>query len=211
MWPRAFCEICAWRVSCPPEQQAAFQWSPRVAHPPRARHPRIARHRHARPVQPAFEPTCEPTCGVCQSLSGDRREPALYEDDLWVLRPASPPGVPGWMMMIPRRHVGGPAHFDDREARAFGPALRHFERVLERVTGALRIYTAALGESHPHFHAHMVPRYATMPRDARAWSVFALQRAVAASELTVAPRAVAEISAADQRALTDEPPPGTGA
>ena len=96
--------------------------------------------------------------------------------------------------MIAKRHVGGPAHFDDREARAFGPALRHFERVLERVTGALRIYTAALGESHPHFHAHMVPRYAAMPRDARGWSVFDLQRAVAAGELAVDLRAVAEIS-----------------
>jgi hypothetical protein len=45
-------------------------------------------------------PIFEPSCGVCQSLSGDCREPALYEDDLWVVRPASPPGVPGWMMMI---------------------------------------------------------------------------------------------------------------
>jgi diadenosine tetraphosphate (Ap4A) HIT family hydrolase len=134
-------------------------------------------------------PTFEPSCGVCQSLSGDRREPALYEDDLWVVRSASPPGVPGWMMMITRRHVGGPAHFDDREARAFGPALCHFERILERVTGALRIYTAA------------------MPRDARAWSVFDLQRAVAAGEVAVDQRAHAEISAAYQRALADEPPP----
>ena len=158
-----------------------------------------------------MHPTFEPSCGVCQSLSGDRPEPALYEDDLWVVRPASPPGVPGWMMMITRRHVGGPAHFDDREASAFGPALRHFERVLERVTGALRIYTAALGESHPHFHAHMVPRYATMPRDARAWSVFDLQRAVAAGEVAVDANAHAEICAAYQRALADEPPPGTGA
>ena len=77
----------------------------------------------------------------------------------------------------PRRR---PAHFDDREAAVFGVALRHFERMLEQVTGALRIYTAAMGESHPHFHAHMVPRYATMPRDAKAWSVFDLQRAVGA-------------------------------
>ena len=154
-------------------------------------------------MQPAFEPTC----GVCQSLSGDRREPALYEDDLWIVRPASPPGVPGWMMMITRRHVGGPAHFDDREARAFGPALRHFERVLERVTGALRIYTAALGESHPHFHAHMVPRYAAMPRDARAWSVFDLQRAVGAGEVAVDRGEVERISAAYARALRELPSP----
>jgi diadenosine tetraphosphate (Ap4A) HIT family hydrolase len=109
--------------------------------------------------------------------------------------------------MITRRHVGGPAHFDDREVRAFSPALRHFERV----TGALRIYTAALGESHPHFHAHMVPRYATMPRDARAWSVFDLQRAVAAGEVAVDANTHAEICAAYQRALADEPSPGSGA
>ena len=156
-----------------------------------------------------MQPTFEPTCGVCQSLHGETPEPALYQDDLWVVRPASPPGVPGWMMLITRRHVGGPAHFDDREARAFGPVLRHLERVLERVTGALRIYTAALGESHPHFHAHMVPRYAEMPRGARAWSVFDLQRAVASGELAVDPRAVAEISAAYHRALVESPPPAS--
>jgi len=33
------------------------------------------------------------------------------------------------MMMVSRRHVPGPAHFNDEEARDFGPALRRFERV----------------------------------------------------------------------------------
>jgi diadenosine tetraphosphate (Ap4A) HIT family hydrolase len=109
------------------------------------------------------------------------------------------------MLLITRRHVAGPAHFDDREARAFGPALRHFERTLERVTGALRIYTAAMGESHPHFHAHMVPRYPTMPRDAKAWSVFDLQRAVGAGEVAIDLQAVARVAAAYQRALIADP------
>jgi diadenosine tetraphosphate (Ap4A) HIT family hydrolase len=134
-------------------------------------------------------------------VNGAAAEPALYEDALWQVRPASPAGVPGWMMMISKRHVGGPAHFDEREARAFGLALRHFERVLERVTGALRIYTAAMGESHPHFHAHMVPRYAQMPRDAKAWSVFNLQRAVGAGEVEVDLAKVEEISQAYALAL----------
>jgi diadenosine tetraphosphate (Ap4A) HIT family hydrolase len=151
-------------------------------------------------------PSFDPSCGVCTSLYGDRREPALYESELWHVRHAQPAGVPGWMLLITKRHVGGPAHFDDREAAAFGPALRHFERVLERVTGALRIYTAAMGESHPHFHAHMVPRYATMPREARAWSVFDLQRAVGANEVAVDLDEVARISAAYQAALRAEPP-----
>ena len=153
-------------------------------------------------------PSFEPTCGVCQSLYGASAERALYEDDLWHVRHASPAGVPGWMLLITKRHVGGPAHFDDPEARAFGPALRHFERVLEEVTGALRIYTAAMGESHPHFHAHMVPRYRTMPRDAKAWAAFDLQRAVGAGEVAIDLAEVARVSEAYAKALASLPPPG---
>ncbi|HTJ46007.1 MAG TPA: HIT domain-containing protein [Kofleriaceae bacterium] len=152
-------------------------------------------------------PSFSATCGVCQSLYGDAPAAAIYEDDLWHVRHAEPAGVPGWMLLITKRHVGGPAHFDDGEARAFGPALRHFERVLEQVTGALRIYTAAMGESHPHFHAHMVPRYATMPREAKAWSVFDLQRAVGAGEVAVDLGEVARVTEAYRRALAETPPP----
>jgi diadenosine tetraphosphate (Ap4A) HIT family hydrolase len=147
----------------------------------------------------------EASCGVCQSLAGDAPVAALYEDELWHVRHAEPAGVPGWMLLITRRHVGGPAYFDDREAEDFGPTLRHLSRTLERVTGALRIYTAAMGESHPHFHAHLVPRYATMPRDARAWSVFDLQRAVGAGELSVDGAEVERISAAYREALVARP------
>jgi len=143
----------------------------------------------------------QPECGVCASLAS----PNLYEDELWCVRHAEPAGVPGWMMLISQRHVGGPAHFDDREAASFGVALRHFERVLERVTGALRIYTAAMGESHPHFHAHMVPRYASMPRDAKAWSVFDLQRAVGAGEVPIDRAEIDRISEAYRQALAAAP------
>ncbi len=147
--------------------------------------------------------TQPPTCGVCQSLAS----PGLYEDDLWCVRHAEPAGVPGWMLLISKRHVAGLAHFDDREAAAIGPALRHFERVLEQVTGALRIYTAAMGESSPHFHAHMAPRYATMPRDAKAWSVFDLQRAVGAGEVAIDRAEVQRVSDAYRHALATLPRP----
>jgi diadenosine tetraphosphate (Ap4A) HIT family hydrolase len=129
--------------------------------------------------------------------------PALFEDDLWHVRHAPPPyGVPGWMMLISRRHVPGPADFNDDEARSFGVSLRHFEHVLLEVTGALRIYTAALGESSPHFHAHMVPRYATMPNDAKAWAVFDLERAAREREIAVDPGDVIRVSEAYRRALS---------
>jgi diadenosine tetraphosphate (Ap4A) HIT family hydrolase len=149
-----------------------------------------------------------PACAVCATLAGPGRQEPLYEDALWHVRPApSPPGVPGWMMMISRRHVAGPAHFDDAEARSFGLALRHFERVLEEVTGALRVYTAAMGESSPHFHAHMVPRTAAMPKDAKGWAVFDLERAAKAGELAVDAAEAARVAAAYARALAANPPP----
>jgi diadenosine tetraphosphate (Ap4A) HIT family hydrolase len=148
------------------------------------------------------------TCAVCATLSGEGRIEPLYEDELWHVRPApSPPGVPGWMMMISRRHVPGPAHFDDAEARSFGPALRHFERVLEQVTGALRVYTAAMGESSPHFHAHMVPRTAVMPKDAKGWGVFDLERAAKAGEIATDPDEAKRVAAAYARALAENPIP----
>jgi diadenosine tetraphosphate (Ap4A) HIT family hydrolase len=143
-------------------------------------------------------------CGVCASLVTTR---PLFENDLWHVRHIDAPyGLAGWMMLLSRRHVGGPAHFDDREAQSFGPTLRHLERCLEEVTGALRIYTAALGESHPHFHCHMVPRYVEMPKGAKAWSVFDLQRAAGAGEIAVDAAEVARISERYARALAVNPP-----
>jgi diadenosine tetraphosphate (Ap4A) HIT family hydrolase len=148
-------------------------------------------------------------CGICASLSGPEKKDPIFENDLCHVRHADPPyGVPGWMMLVSMRHVSGPGHFDDREARSFGLALRHFQRVLEEVTGALRIYTAAMGESHPHFHAHMVPRYASMPKDAKAWSVFDLQRAAMSGEISVDALEVARIVDAYRRALAASPVPG---
>ncbi len=154
-------------------------------------------------------PSFSSTCGVCNSLSGPAPAAPLYEDDLWHVRHIDAPyPVAGWMLLITQRHVGGPAHFNDDEARAFGPALRHFERVLEEVTGALRIYTAAMGESHPHFHAHMVPRTASMPNDAKAWGVFDLQRAAAKGEITPAdPAEVSRVCEAYRAALAKAPAP----
>jgi diadenosine tetraphosphate (Ap4A) HIT family hydrolase len=150
----------------------------------------------------------EPGCAVCASLSGPGRVAPLFENELWHVRSISAPaGVPGWMLLVSRRHAPGPALFDDREAASFGPTLRHLQRVLLETTGALRIYMAAMGESAPHFHCHLVPRYQAMPGDAKAWAVFDLQRAAAAGEIPVDEVAVERAIAAYRRALEASPPP----
>ena len=148
------------------------------------------------------------SCAICRSVSGERAATPLYEDDLWHVRHlGAPHGLPGWMLLIAKRHVPGPAHFSDAEATRFGPTLRHLEKTLEEVTGALRIYTAALGESSPHFHCHMLPRYASMPNDVKAWGAFDLERAAKAGEVTVDLAEVERLSDAYRAALARNPPP----
>jgi diadenosine tetraphosphate (Ap4A) HIT family hydrolase len=152
-------------------------------------------------------PSRDPGCGVCASLATPTAPP-LFQNQLWQVQQISAPsGVPGWMLLVSQRHLAGPAFFDDREAASFGPTLRHLQRALLDVTGALRIYMAAMGESSPHFHCHLVPRYASMPKDARAWGVFDLQRAAAAGEIEVDPAATARMAEAYRQALAVNPPP----
>jgi diadenosine tetraphosphate (Ap4A) HIT family hydrolase len=148
-------------------------------------------------------------CGVCKQLRDEAsRGRVLFENELWHVRATgTPTPVPGWVMLLTRRHVAGPAQFDEREARSFGPTLSHLQRVLLEVTGALRIYTAAMGESSPHFHAHSVPRYAAMPKDAKAWAVFDLQRAATAGEIEVNEAEALRVSAALALALQSSPLP----
>ena len=147
------------------------------------------------------------SCSVCTKLQSSSLEP-VFENDLWHVRPIdAPSGVPGWMMMVARRHVAGPAQFDPREVSSFGPTWCHLQRVLLEVTGALRIYTAAMGESSPHFHGHLIPRYEQMPKAAKGWPVFDLERAAKAGEVVVDPAEVERLIGAFRSALRAAPPP----
>ena len=130
----------------------------------------------------------DPNCRICAVSTGATEVPhgLLFQNDLWVVRHSAPPyGVAGWLTLQSKRHVPEPASFNDAEAASFGPTLRYFEGVLREITGALRIYTAAMGESFPHFHGHMVPRYAQTPNDVKAWGVFDLSRQAAEGTVTV--------------------------
>jgi diadenosine tetraphosphate (Ap4A) HIT family hydrolase len=152
-------------------------------------------------------PSFDAGCGVCNKLASSS-PPPVFENELWQVRAIdAPAGVPGWMMLVARRHVAGPAQFDEREVRSFGPTWCHLQKVLLEVTGALRIYTAAMGESSPHFHGHLVPRFADMPKDARGWSVFDLERAAKAGEIVVDAEEVARLTGAFRSSLAASPPP----
>ncbi len=151
-------------------------------------------------------PTFDESCGICKTNAGVApiAGGVIFENELWLVRHMSPGRVPGWVMVQAQRHVPGIGHFDDRETANFGPAFRHFSKVIEEVSGALRVYVAAMGESFPHFHCHLVPRYQNMPKDASAWSVFGLLND---QDVPVDAAEVSRLTEAYREALKANPPP----
>lgn len=153
----------------------------------------------------------DPKCGVCKQNAGEIDIPGgvLWQNDLWLVRHGAPPyTLAGWTMFHAQRHVQGPAHFNDAEAASFGPVLRHVTKALEEVTGAPRVYFVAFGESVPHMHAHIAPRYASLPATSAAFGIADLYRSVAKGE---AKGATAEeamgVALKLKQALAKNPPP----
>jgi histidine triad (HIT) family protein len=138
-------------------------------------------------------------CGICERVAGSE---LLWQDSYWAVRHAEAPhGVAGWMTLYAKRHVAGFPFFDDAEARTIGPALRHLERALLEVSGALRIYTASMNESFPHFHCHLVPKYEQTPEDVRGYEVLLLSHGARRGEIVVDIGLVESISQRFKQAL----------
>ena len=140
------------------------------------------------------------TCRICAAIASD--QPVVWQDEHWVLRhAAAPAGVAGWLTMYSRRHVRGIVDFTDEEAASLGPVLRRIHRALESASGAPRIYSAAMGESVPHFHIHAVPREADIDPSTAGWGVFLLQKEAAAGRVTLAPERIDAIVTAVAESL----------
>lgn len=154
-------------------------------------------------------PSNDPACGVCKFSTGETaiEYGVVYEDDLWLVRHAPAPyGVAGWLTVQSQRHTPELAAFDDREAAAVGPFLRAVGQALKAATGALRVYTVSMNESFPHFHAHLVPRYPVMAKNARGYDVFALQNAARTGEIAIDTAEIARIVAEVRATLAASPP-----
>jgi diadenosine tetraphosphate (Ap4A) HIT family hydrolase len=125
-----------------------------------------------------------PACGVCRLEGPPRIAPELVaaESRLWIVRHHGHPApLEGWVQLVSRRCVQGPARFNDEEAEDYGDALREVASAVETTTSALRVYCIAFGEGAPHLHVHIVPRFESLPETA-AWKVADWYRAVERGE-----------------------------
>jgi len=62
------------------------------------------------------------------------------------------------------RHVVEPTELDDAEAATYGREVLRVARAIEAAFSPIKLNYDLLGNSVPHLHTHIVPRYADDPR-----------------------------------------------
>jgi diadenosine tetraphosphate (Ap4A) HIT family hydrolase len=97
-------------------------------------------------------------------------------DPLWRVAHAFGVVLPGWLVLLPRRHVATIADLTDAESAALGSWQVRLSRALAAVTGCAKTYVAqfAEGAGFDHVHFHVVPRGPDLPADQRGPRVFGL-------------------------------------
>ncbi|MDP9794363.1 diadenosine tetraphosphate (Ap4A) HIT family hydrolase [Catenuloplanes nepalensis] len=95
-------------------------------------------------------------------------------DRHWRVAHAFNSSLPGWLVLVPRRHVTTVAALTDAEAAALGVWQVRLSRALGEVTGCARTYVAQFAEREGfgHVHFHVVPRMPDLPADHRGPAIF---------------------------------------
>jgi diadenosine tetraphosphate (Ap4A) HIT family hydrolase len=91
---------------------------------------------------------------------------SVAHDEHWRVVHAFDTSLPGWLILLPRRHVTAIGELTDAEAVALGSWQVRLSRALHEVTGCPKTYIVQFAEAqgYAHVHFHVTPR----PDDAHA-------------------------------------------
>src|SRR4051812_12353714 len=89
--------------------------------------------------------------------------------EYWRVAHAFDSALPGWLVLVPRRHVTAIADLSDEEAAGLGLWQLKLSRALRAVTGCVKSYVMQFAEQEgfAHVHFHLIPRLADLPGDRR--------------------------------------------
>jgi diadenosine tetraphosphate (Ap4A) HIT family hydrolase len=119
------------------------------------------------------------TCKSCELIS--RRDQgaaplwdSIYRTALWDVAHCYETSLPGWLVLIVRRHIESLDELTDLEAVELGRLIRGTSSALKDISGCLKTYVLQFAESpqHPHVHFHIIPRMADLPGNRRSTQIF---------------------------------------
>jgi len=118
-------------------------------------------------------------CKSCELISRRNQGAAplwdcIYRTSLWDVAHCYETSLPGWLVLIVRRHIESLDELTDSEAVELGQLIRDASSAIKAVTGCLKTYVLQFAESpdHPHVHFHVIPRMADLPEDYRSTQIF---------------------------------------
>jgi len=103
--------------------------------------------------------TCDRETDLVVQVQLPVREDIVH-DEHWRLVHATGVSLPGWLVLVPRRHVTTIAELTDAEAALLGMWQVRVSRALHEITGCQKTYVAqfAEAEGYSHVHFHLIPR-----------------------------------------------------
>jgi diadenosine tetraphosphate (Ap4A) HIT family hydrolase len=127
----------------------------------------------------------------------------IYRTRFWYVVHAYDSALPGWLVLVARRHIEAVAELTPEESAELGSLITLVSQVLQSVTGCLKTYVIQFAEAagHPHVHVHIVPRMAGIPEERRGPRIFGY---LGAAEAERVPEAAMDALAAQVRALLVE-------
>ncbi|GAA1669244.1 HIT family protein [Fodinicola feengrottensis] len=133
--------------------------------------------------------TCAQEAGLATAPPRER----IAYDDHWRVAHVITSSLPGWLVLLPRRHVTTVAELTDDEAAALGSWQVRVSRALHAELGCSKTYVVQFAEAagFSHVHFHLVPRLPDLPSTQVGPKIFA--------RLGVAPDL--QVSEADMDAL----------
>jgi diadenosine tetraphosphate (Ap4A) HIT family hydrolase len=98
----------------------------------------------------------------------------IHRTQYWDVVHSYNTALPGWLVLVIRRHIEAIAEMTEDEAVELGILIHHVSVALKEITGCVKTYVIQFAEAaeHPHVHFHIVPRMADQPEERRSTKIF---------------------------------------
>ncbi len=118
----------------------------------------------------------EPGCFSCDQQAAGSLPPRedVVHTEHWRVAHAFNSTLPGWLVLLPTRHVTSFTELTPEAAAELGGLITSLSGALETVTGCVKTYLMQFSEAEGfhHLHLHLVPRGPEHPESARGPRVF---------------------------------------
>jgi len=91
----------------------------------------------------------------------------IIRTEFWDVVHALDTSLPGWIVIVLRRHIPSISELTEDEATELGSLIRKVSIGINEIVGCAKTYVMQFAElpNHRHVHFHVVPRMPDMPKE----------------------------------------------